>query len=724
MKIKNIFFILFLLFGQVIKSQNNFIVLSDANGIILAPSELDSLNSISDQILETIETFKPELADSFKIYDYSFFLHQKSFFENADPVLEMAINATDSQSPYYFIILKSFSRDSIVDRVYIAFNFPTDSLPCLDATSMARKLEVNANTIVRSSSLSTEICYTVDYITLKLLQNALAEGFCCSEYINSLGRSASNSKQRSQTCSMIDMDVVDSLVAFMQSDTAYNRGLEYLASAIPVLNNCNIGGEWSWKSYAPGGIIPACFWTSSADPLVPYSPGDIPFNSGCIDGLTYGIDNFLNGILATPEILKSFGDLVEAYTIYYIRCSGRHVTDEEIKIAWKTLENLDWSNNSFETNFDAITNYGQSLGLKLWSSGISLIVNDDKNNEWCDEKDKVRASVELLSKTLTSWDSLELIFIEAISSVLDIWENVDSVGRFERYYQGYYSMAITVELLPIPITKGKLFSNLSGTAEDVASCATGAGNYSLRRRFIELNCKRLFDKLLTHPEYGHLAKNTNFQLDFYENYSGLLRVSNDDRFLQTWTKFEGHNLESPIRGNVNYLENITNHSTITGRSADEIVETAKINENGIEQYFDELEETPASGYWNLDPFQRGKEIEDYLGQNLPEPFKTIDIYNNSTGAATSIKSIDLDARTYQTPSKLKNRLNKYAEELDQFTSYTLGARTVGNDQFPVNSRILKVAIPRPATGAQLDAINDVIQNWNNPTFTIEIIVLP
>jgi hypothetical protein len=170
-----------------------------------------------------------------------------------------------------------------------------------------------------------------------------------------------------------------------------------------------------------------------------------------------------------------------------------------------------------------------------------------------------------------------------------------------------------------------------------------------------------------------------------------------------WEGLAKSNLYEAFRINVDYLDNISKHSASTGKSADEIVTLAKNNENGAEQFLDELENTPASGHWDLDPFQRGRNIEDDLGQNLPEPFKTIDIYDDATGIATSIKSIDLDAKTYQNASKLKSRLNKYAKDLDEFTSYTLGNRTVGNAQFPVNSRVLKVAIPRPASGAQLNS---------------------
>ncbi len=36
---------------------------------------------------------------------------------------------------------------------------------------------------------------------------------------------------------------------------------------------------------------------------------------------------------------------------------------------------------------------------------------------------------------------------------------------------------------------------------------------------------------------------------------------------------------------------------------------------------------------------------------------------------TSIKSIDLDAKTYQDASKLRGRLNKYVDQVDEFAGH-------------------------------------------------------
>ncbi|MCO5277398.1 MAG: hypothetical protein M9911_05365 [Saprospiraceae bacterium] len=192
--------------------------------------------------------------------------------------------------------------------------------------------------------------------------------------------------------------------------------------------------------------------------------------------------------------------------------------------------------------------------------------------------------------------------------------------------------------------------------------------------------------------------------------------------VKAWESLSKGGVEDVIRRNTDYLKNIDDYAVRSGQHTDEIVDIAKNNENGVEQFFDELENTPASGHWDLNPFQRGRKIEDDLGQNLPENFKTLDKYDEVTGEATSIKSIDLDAKTYQTASKLRGRLNKYIDELEKFDSYQLEGVEIGGIENPIFSKSLELAVPRAANEAQLDVLNEMIEVASNKGITLKIIV--
>jgi hypothetical protein len=65
--------------------------------------------------------------------------------------------------------------------------------------------------------------------------------------------------------------------------------------------------------------------------------------------------------------------------------------------------------------------------------------------------------------------------------------------------------------------------------------------------------------------------------------------------------------------------------------------------------------------WKLGWAARGNYFSEQLDANLPATFRTIDSFSN--GIATSIKSIDLNAATYQDVARLTYRLNDYIDKL-------------------------------------------------------------
>lgn len=101
------------------------------------------------------------------------------------------------------------------------------------------------------------------------------------------------------------------------------------------------------------------------------------------------------------------------------------------------------------------------------------------------------------------------------------------------------------------------------------------------------------------------------------------------------------------------------------------------------------------GVWSLRPFARGVAIENALGRNLPYNFPVIDRF--SGGVATSIKSIDLGAQTYQNVGKLQRTLTRYINAVAAFNGRTWGGAVV--DRSSITGRALELAIP--ASGGNL-----------------------
>jgi hypothetical protein len=67
--------------------------------------------------------------------------------------------------------------------------------------------------------------------------------------------------------------------------------------------------------------------------------------------------------------------------------------------------------------------------------------------------------------------------------------------------------------------------------------------------------------------------------------------------------------------------------------------------------------------WDLPNKQRGMEIEALYGGNLPYDFPVIDIYDSASKVGTSIKSINLNSKSYQDKASLGRLLKQYVDDL-------------------------------------------------------------
>jgi hypothetical protein len=115
------------------------------------------------------------------------------------------------------------------------------------------------------------------------------------------------------------------------------------------------------------------------------------------------------------------------------------------------------------------------------------------------------------------------------------------------------------------------------------------------------------------------------------------------------------------------------------------------------------------GLWDRlvhSPFDRGNLIDKLLNNNMGHNYPTIDIFDDATGEATSIKSLDTASQSYQTYGGLKNRLENYVDDLASFTQNTKSSKKI----YPgmVKSRTLELALPDiKLSGVQKQALDDV-----------------
>jgi hypothetical protein len=126
--------------------------------------------------------------------------------------------------------------------------------------------------------------------------------------------------------------------------------------------------------------------------------------------------------------------------------------------------------------------------------------------------------------------------------------------------------------------------------------------------------------------------------------------------------------------------------------------------------------------WALDKFTRGIEIErKILGRTPRTPdlsrvpnFPVIDDFSDNV--ATSIKSIDLTAKSYQNASAMNGVLARYAKALSNFPGALRGGIRVEGSEIS-ERKLLIVIEPGAATQMQADAIiafkQTAAQKWPN-----------
>jgi RHS repeat-associated protein len=111
-------------------------------------------------------------------------------------------------------------------------------------------------------------------------------------------------------------------------------------------------------------------------------------------------------------------------------------------------------------------------------------------------------------------------------------------------------------------------------------------------------------------------------------------------------------------------------------------------------------ESAGPALFDLAPIARGNAVERALGANLPRTFPTFDKFIN--GVASSIKSIDLRAVTYQNPANLERVLTNYVDKVANFTSGAVGRTAIEGSQ--ISGRVLEVAVPQGGASAAQQAV--------------------
>jgi hypothetical protein len=125
----------------------------------------------------------------------------------------------------------------------------------------------------------------------------------------------------------------------------------------------------------------------------------------------------------------------------------------------------------------------------------------------------------------------------------------------------------------------------------------------------------------------------------------------------------------------------------------------------------------AAAAWELGWAARGLYFSERLGANLPVNFPVVDKW--LSGVATSIKSIDLSAATYQNAANLMYRLNSYINKLATFDGASLGIWRIQSTA--IKSRVLSIVVREGSMSAEQKAVIEAAR-LRAKVFDIDLIV--
>jgi hypothetical protein len=128
-----------------------------------------------------------------------------------------------------------------------------------------------------------------------------------------------------------------------------------------------------------------------------------------------------------------------------------------------------------------------------------------------------------------------------------------------------------------------------------------------------------------------------------------------------------------------------------------------------------------SGVWKLGWAARGQEIDRAFGNTLGASFPVIDDF--AEGVVTSIKSIDLNAGTYQSGSRLLARINSYIDDVSRFDGTRWNNVEVSSSA--IEGRSLRLVIPKGSgTAEQQAAISAARARAETLNRSVKVIVSP
>jgi hypothetical protein len=141
------------------------------------------------------------------------------------------------------------------------------------------------------------------------------------------------------------------------------------------------------------------------------------------------------------------------------------------------------------------------------------------------------------------------------------------------------------------------------------------------------------------------------------------------------------------------------------RDVDKVIRSAIPVYGDLELIIESDGETSEDSIWDKENFERGLYFRELYGANLPESFPVLSAWRN--GTATSIKSIDLTAPSYESGNDLYKKVVGHINEIAEYqgTDKPWGKDQIYIDGQEISNRVLIIIVPENSPASVIDELS-------------------
>jgi hypothetical protein len=220
-----------------IKAQSCYIRLQDASGV--SPSQ-DQIEFLENAACRLIDSFPAIYQDSFRVFDFGFYLHNEKTIGGYPEIFQMAIDSAEKVSKYYLLFGKQTDQGGVCSRFWVGLSLPRDDIfYCIDQLS----LNLRENLRLRHQAIANEAHEANGKNPYQYFEAEMEVILQLSEYISDLKECCDYQQRSVSSCSACVLSASQYERVFDDNNVLGIKVDKVIDNTTPVMGEEEIGYE-------------------------------------------------------------------------------------------------------------------------------------------------------------------------------------------------------------------------------------------------------------------------------------------------------------------------------------------------------------------------------------------------------------------------------------------------------------------------------------------------